>query len=99
MVRPADLKELKEAKLCFVDDNFAYFTTRELSKQWGDDWDDAPYEHNAGYPYEPAQQDLKKGINWSIIKIAFEGPFLLPCSGCCNSPFSVEAINKKLLPG
>lgn len=40
-------------KLCYVKDNFAYFTTRDLDKQWGDDWNDAPYEHNAGRPYEP----------------------------------------------
>lgn len=40
-------------KLCYVKGSFAYFTTQELSKQWGDDWNDAPYEHNAGEPYEP----------------------------------------------
>ena len=36
--------------LCYVDAPWAYFTTRRLSEQWGDDWDDAPYEHNAGTP-------------------------------------------------
>ena len=40
-------------KLCYIEKNFAYFTTQDLEKQWGDDWDDAPYEHNAGTPYEP----------------------------------------------
>lgn len=43
----------KTFKLCYVEHNWAYFTTQELSKQWGDDWDDAPYEHNAGSPYGP----------------------------------------------
>ena len=31
---------------------YAYFTPIELSKQWGDDFDDAPYEYNAGEPYD-----------------------------------------------
>lgn len=31
---------------------YAYFTPIELSEQWGDDWDDAPYEHNAEIPYD-----------------------------------------------
>jgi len=28
-----------------------YYTTNSLDKQWGDDWNDSPYEHNAGTPY------------------------------------------------
>ena len=28
-----------------------YFTS-DMTAQWGDDWDDRPYEHNAGPPYE-----------------------------------------------
>lgn len=46
--------ELNAFKLCYVDNGVAYFTTKELAKQWGDDWNDAPYEHNAGTPYEPS---------------------------------------------
>ena len=30
--------------------HFMFFTDN-LSEQWGDDWDDAPYEYNAGWPY------------------------------------------------
>lgn len=37
----------QDFKLCYVDDGFAYFTTKPLTEQWGDDWNDAPYEHNA----------------------------------------------------
>lgn len=40
-------------KLCYIDGHQAYFTTWPLDRQWGDDWDDAPYEHNAGEPYAP----------------------------------------------
>ncbi|MBO6271749.1 hypothetical protein J6O48_03095 [bacterium] len=29
-----------------------FYFTNNLSKQWGDDWDDAPYEHNAEIPYD-----------------------------------------------
>lgn len=44
-------------RLCYVDKErdgatIAYFTTQPLAEAWGDDWDDAPYEHNAGTPYE-----------------------------------------------
>jgi hypothetical protein len=78
-------------RLCYVDDGFtAYFTTQELEKQWGDDWNDAPYEHNAGTPYTPHATDEK----WEIKKVKFEGPFLLPCSNVANSGFSVEGINR-----
>lgn len=28
-----------------------YFTS-DIENQWGDDWDDRPYEHNAGKPYQ-----------------------------------------------
>jgi hypothetical protein len=39
--------------LCYATATWAFFTTRSLKEQWGDDWNDAPYEHNAGDPYEP----------------------------------------------
>jgi hypothetical protein len=44
---------MKDFKLCYIENGTAYFTTQELSEQWGDDWDDAPYESNAGTPYRP----------------------------------------------
>lgn len=31
--------------------HYFYFTDN-MQEQWGDDWDDAPYEHNAGGPYD-----------------------------------------------
>lgn len=40
-------------KLCYVNLPWSYFTTQSLEDQWGDDWNDAPYQHNAGSPYEP----------------------------------------------
>lgn len=82
-------------KLCYIDQPWAYFTTQELSKQWGDDWDDAPYEYNAGEPYEYNPKH-DQGPPWQIIKIAFEGDyFRTPCDGQTNSPWSVKQINSQ----
>jgi hypothetical protein len=85
---------MNEFKLCYVDDCWAYFTTQELSKQIGDDWDDAPYEHNAGSPYEP----YRDGETWQILKVAFDGAFTLPCDGYTNTPWSVTQINDGIVP-
>lgn len=45
-------------KLCYIESDISspevYFTTAPLTgehMQWGDDWNDAPYENNAGSPY------------------------------------------------
>jgi hypothetical protein len=72
-------------KLCYISGDFAYFTTQDISKQWGDDWNDAPYEHNAGTPYE--------GTEWAIKRLYFEAHLLKPCDYHQNSPWSVERIN------
>jgi hypothetical protein len=76
--------------LCYIDGAFAYFTNKPLHKQWGDDWDDAPYEHNAGAPYsdEPGQ----------IVKVAWDGPFGTPDEGELNSRYSVMDINQGDVP-
>jgi hypothetical protein len=123
---------MKEALvLCYVDGPWAYFTTQPLREQWGDDWSDAPYEHNAGPPYEPcwhnepqhrsdptARRGWKPGTQtpldvgevcrcvscqhdwhddgtpkYRIVKVAWDGPFVVPCDGCLNSQWSVEQIN------
>lgn len=82
---------MRDFKLCYVENNFAYFTSQPLEKQWGDDWNDAPYEHNAGTPYGPHRE----GESWEIVKIAFDGDFETPADiAGCNSSYSVEMINK-----
>ena len=86
-------------KLCYVSGSWAYFTTQELKDQWGDDWNDAPYEHNAGSPYHYSDHDKKEGREpWEIVRVAWDGPFEAPCSEVLNSPFSVEQINKGAVP-
>lgn len=78
---------------------YAYFTPAELEKQWGDDWNDKPYEYNAEIPYDDYYEgDTKVELN--IVKV----PFWLPYDGGWeirfprdwggdNSPFSVQDIN------
>lgn len=66
-----------------------YFTTQDLQDQWGDDWNDAPYEHNAGEPYYPRQGD-----HWIIYKLRLLiEDAILPREAYTNSPYSVEDIN------
>ena len=76
------------AMLFYVSGGVAYFTTQPLNKQWGDDWNDAPYEHNSGTPYGP----YKDGEKWEIHELRFAG-LDEPCDGYSNSPYSVEMIN------
>jgi len=94
-------KHLTRYKLCYVDSHFAYFTTQSLGKQWGDYWDDIPYEHNAGEPYQ--YLPLVDSVNnepWEVVKVAFTlgSYFMQPCHGHSNSPYSVRDINKKVVP-
>lgn len=75
------------AKLCYVEGSWAYFTTRPLNKQWGDDWNDAPYEHNAGRPYVDQDEPGE------VFKVAFESRHEMPGHQNLNSPWSVQQIN------
>ena len=92
-------KKDKEFRLCYVDENIMYFTD-SFEKAWGDDWDDAPYEHNAGEPYEWNDNESDEWniehYHGHIRKIAFESYWGIrrPCDGHLNSPYSVEDINK-----
>lgn len=81
--------EINIYQLCYVDINTAYFSSC-FATQWGDDWDDAPYEHNAGTPYEHD--------NGKIYKIMFDGVFERPEENHYNSPYSVQDINAKKVP-
>lgn len=85
------MSQVGKFKLCYVDYSNAWFTTQDLKKQWGDDWNDVPYEHNAGSPYGPNRQ---RGEDWELVAIRFEGSFDYPNSGVSNSSYSVEDINK-----
>lgn len=92
-------------QLCYIEKPWAYFTTLPLDVQWGDDWNDAPYEHNAGRPYMPRERcsqdwDVDGSPLWEVIRIAFDGPFETPAEyhPSPNSPWSVEEINRGEVP-
>ena len=85
----------KKFELCYVDGNKAYFTN-DWKHQWGDDWDDVPYEYNAERPYEHYYIDGKE-YPIELKELFFEFPeewVKLPCDTHLNSPYSVEMINK-----
>ena len=109
-------KDLSEFKLCFIEgETFGslklYFTEKEISEQWGDDWDDAPYEHNAGTPYtqDYNQKELRvengAGVYPPIqIETLYLEPkdwkteLITPQTGTMNSRYSVEDINGGAIP-
>jgi hypothetical protein len=88
-----DNTRLAEPVLCYVDGRCAYFTTQPLKQQWGDDWNDAPYEHNAGDPYAYSAHD-------EIHRRYYEGWFQTPADDAWhgNSRYSVETINAGGVP-
>lgn len=60
---------MENYKLCYVDGNKAWFTNN-FEKQWGDDWDDKPYEWNAGEPYDSWSELIED--NADILKRKFK---------------------------
>ena len=79
------------AVLCYVDGPRAFFTTKKLEDQWGDDWNDAPYEHNAEPPYGPYGDEIG---TYEIVNVYWEGPYETPADRANgNSQYSVQDIN------
>ena len=79
---------------------YAYFTPIPLDKQWGDDWDDAPYEYNAEIPYDDYYDENDERIETEIVRVPFyilydEGwSISFPKDwGGDNSAFCVRDIN------
>jgi len=90
-----------ELKLCYIDGAWAYFTTQALADQIGDDWNDTPYECNAGAPYGWGEHDAKIGrAPWEIVKLAYDSPTLETPSEHANgnSRYCVDHINAGLTP-
>ena len=88
------MTETNPPRLCYVEESWAFFTTQPVADQWGDDWNDVPYEHNAERPYEWRPHSEPKA-KWEIRKVAWEGPFETPADVAgCNSGYSVEMINR-----
>jgi len=84
---------MKEHRLCYIEGVWAYFTKKPITgtgRQWGDDWNDAPYDCNASPPYADSPGDL--------IRLAFKSELQTPADYHYNSPYSVEQINNGLVP-
>ena len=83
----------------------AYFTPLTLDQQWGDDWNDAPLEYNAGVPYDHVTDEIeeKDGIRFvkksheiEILTLLFDADYCsFPWSYGNNSPFCVDDVNKQ----
>jgi len=79
-----------------VHDTRLYFTPIPLKDQWGDDWNDAPYEYNAETPYDDHyENDVRTEHEILCINCCIPSyEVKLPRDwGGCNSPFAVEDIN------
>lgn len=84
---PPPLASFDSAKLVYVDqkDNVAYFSSDpDVS---GDDWNDAPWEYNAGVP-----------SHWDVQVGWFGGGFERPGQESPNSMYSVDDINAGKVP-
>ena len=81
--------QMDELRLCFVEDGFAWFTSH-FEDEWGDDWNDAPYEHNAGTPYEWRPGRSGPNPEYELRKVAWDGDLDTPSEWVLNSPYSVE---------
>lgn len=94
----------KEFKLCYIEGtNKAWFTDC-FEHQWGDDWDDSPYECNAGTPYdhwselvEDNPELFKRKWKHNPIELKtlyFETEDWSQRTPSDNGEYSVEEINK-----
>ena len=65
---------------------------KDCNDYWGDDWNDRPYEHNAGRVYGEFIEGYVD-IGFDLDTLVLE-----PCSGYINSPFSKEDFKKRKVP-
>ena len=73
-------------QLCLVKGNCAYFSKDKPSDVYGDDWNDAPYEHNAGEPY---------GFKFPYFKVYFSAGLIDQTYMQTNSRYSVNDLNDR----
>jgi len=69
-----------------------YLGSDDCNDYWGDDWNDAPYEHNAGQVYKRYIQ--------GYVEFAFPLKYDVceACYGHFNSPFSKEDMKNRKVP-
>jgi hypothetical protein len=69
-----------------------YLGKDNLDKWWGDDWDDTPYEHNAGTVYSEFVESTQV-VNFDMEDVVAE-----PCAGRSNSPWCKGDMLKRKVP-
>lgn len=72
-----------------------YFGEDDDNDYWGDDWDDAPYEHNAGKVYSNYVEEIKE---YAFPFSCFVSEAADDWSYNRNSPFSKEDMKKGKCP-
>jgi hypothetical protein len=69
-----------------------YLGQDDLKSWWGDDWNDAPYDCNAGTVYEEYQsgyRDYCFTFDWLVLE---------PCDGAYNCEYTKEDMIKRRVP-
>ena len=69
-----------------------YLGDDSLTDYWGDDWDDTPYEHNAGSVYTEFVKAVRD------IAFPFDSFVLEPCDGTINSRYSKDDMKNGICP-
>lgn len=72
--------------------NLVRFYLGENGKQWGDDWDDSPYDCNAGTVYEEYVKEVKD------VGFPFDSIVLEPCDGKLNCEYCKKDMIKRRIP-
>ena len=65
---------------------------KDLKDWYGDDWDDKPYEHNAGAVYDEFVAGEK------IMTFDYYDAVLEPCSGTYNSLYTKDDMKNRNIP-
>ena len=86
-------KHMKIIDFIFYGNTFGlYLGEDNCNDYWGDEWDDTPYEHNAGRVYEKyikGYVEFAFPLKYSVCEV---------CTGYLNSPFSKEDMKNREVP-
>ena len=69
-----------------------YLGADDLKIWWGDDWDDAPYDCNAGTVYDEYVSGYRD------IAFPFDCLVIEPCEGVCNCEFCKDDMIARRVP-
>lgn len=72
-----------------------YLGNNQLNEWYGDDWDDAPYEHNAGLVYDEfveAHRDVVFPFDWTVLEPSESWAW----NG--NSPYCKDDMRNRKVP-